>query len=104
MRDWKEHVWYCRKEDEPLATFNSYWQPGGADIRDHICTGVGTSVTRIKKADVDVSMTEENLLTIGFRKATQWAFMQAESTRRLGREMRGQIHIDITASSEVQPK
>ncbi len=40
----------------------------------------------------------------GSTKATQWAFMQEESADRLGQEMRGKIHMDITAAVKVQEK
>lgn len=103
--DWKEYVWYCKKKMTPPAKYDSYWQVGGADIiKGHICTGVQASVTRFKKEEIQSKMTEENVLEIGSEKATQWGFMQYSSVKRLGIQIRGKIHIDITAAAYAQEK
>ena len=102
-QNWKEYVWYCKKRMRPPPKYDLYWKAGGADlIKGHICTGFSASVTRIKKDEVQTKMSEENLLTIGSSKATQWVFMQDDSVERLGREIRGKIHIEITAAKEAQ--
>ena len=89
----------------PPEKFNSYWQAGGADlIKGHICTGVQSSITRIKKEEVQTKITEDNVLLIGSGKATQWASMQDDSIERLGAEIRGKIHIEITSAEQGQEK
>jgi hypothetical protein len=104
-RDWKEYFWYCRKKIRPPEKFNSYWQAGGADlIKGHICTGVHSSITRIKKEEVQTRITEDNVLLIRSGRATQWVFMQDDSIERLGAEIRGKIHIEITSAEQGQEK
>jgi hypothetical protein len=104
-KDWKEYVWYCRKKVEPPEKFNSYWQAGGADlIKGHIYTGVHSSITRIKKEEVQTKITEDNVLPISSGRATQWVFMQYDSIKRLGAEIRGKIHIEITSAEQGQEK
>lgn len=99
-RDWKEYVWYCKKRSVPPPKYDSYWKAGGADlVKGHICTGVSSSVTRIKKEELQAKMTEENLVMISSGKASQWAFMNEATAERLAMEIRGKIHIDITAAT-----
>lgn len=103
--NWKEYVWYCKKRMCPPAKYDSYWQAGGADlIKGHICTGVQGSVTRIKKEEVQSKLTEENVLKISSGNATQWVFMQRPSVEQLGIQIRGKIHINITAAAYTQEK
>lgn len=65
---------------EPPEKFNSYWQAGGADlIKGHIGTGVHSSITRIKKEEMQTKITEDNVLLISSGRATQWVFMQYDS-------------------------
>jgi hypothetical protein len=100
-KDWKEYVWYCRKKWRPPEKFNSYWQAGGADlIKGHICTGVHSLITRIKKEEVQTKVTEDNVLRTSSGRATQWVFMQDDSMKRLGAEIRGKIHIEITSAGQ----
>jgi hypothetical protein len=102
-RDWKEYVWYCRKKIDPPEKFNAYWQAGGTDlIKGHICTGVSASITRIKREEVQ-KITKDNVLLIN-SEATQWVFMQYNTTKRLGAEIRGKIHIEATSASQGQEK
>lgn len=100
-RDWKEYVWHCRKRAKPPPKYDSYWKAGGADlVKGHICTGVSNSVTQIKKEEVQAKMTEENLVRISSGEAaTQWVFMNRATAERLAMEIRGKIHIDITAAT-----
>ena len=95
-KNWKEYLWYCRKKAEPPEKFNSYWQAEGAElIKGHICSTFHSSITRI---------TEDNVLLIGSGRATQWVFMQYDSIKRLGAEIRGKIHIEITSAEQGQEK
>jgi hypothetical protein len=99
-RDWKEYVWYCRKKMRPPEKFNSYWQAGGVDlIKGHVCTGVHSSITRIKKEEVQTKITEDNVLLISSGGATQWAFTRYDIIERLGAEIHGKMsrsrHIGI---------
>jgi hypothetical protein len=104
-KDWKEYVWHCRKKIRPPEKFNSYWQAGGVDmIKAHICTGVHSSITRIKKEEVQTKITEDNVLRISYGRATQWVFMQDDSIERLGAEIRGKIHIEVTSAGQGQEK
>lgn len=92
--NWKEYVWHCKKWMRPPAKFDSY---SGADlIKGHICTGAGTSIARVRKEDIQSSMSEDNLVMISSGRATQWAIMQRSVNERMGIE--GKIHIDITAA------
>ena len=101
-RDWKEYVWYCKKKNVPPPKYDSYWKPGGADlIKGHICTGVSSSVTRIKEEELQEKMTEENLVMISSGKASQWVCMNEATAERLAMEIRGKIHIDITAAANT---
>jgi hypothetical protein len=101
--DWKFYVWHCKKRSRPPPKFDTFWQYGGADlIKGHICTGHETTITRIKKEDVQTKMSEDNVLMISSGKATQWVFMQEASVERLGLEIQGKIHIEITASAVAQ--
>ena len=89
----------------PPEKFNSYWQAGGADlIKDHICTGVHSSTTRTKEEEVQTKITEDNVLLISPGTATQWDFMQYDSIKRLGAEIRGKINIEITSAEQGQEK
>lgn len=98
-KDWKEYVWHCKKKLPPPAKYDLYCQ--GDLIKGHICTGVQSSVARIKKEEVQTRMTEENVLTTACGKATQWAFIRYDSAMRLGMEIRGKIHIEIIAAEQM---
>ena len=103
--NWKEYIWHCRNQMQPPPQYDTYWKSGGADIvKGHILSSASSQVTRIKKEQVQSSITEAFVTMNSSRKAIQWAFMQAESAERLGREIRGKIHIDITAAREGQEK
>lgn len=43
-------------------------------------------------------------MTIHSVNAMQWVLMQDDSVERLEREIRGKIHIDITAATQMQEK
>jgi hypothetical protein len=90
---------------KPPEKFNSYWQAGGADlIKGHIGTGVHSSITRIKKEEMQTKITEDNVLLISSGRATQWVFMQYDSIKRLDAEIRSKIHIEITSAEQGQEK
>ena len=58
-------------------------QAGGADlIKGHIGTGVHSSITRIKKEEMQTKITEDNVLLISSGRATQWVFMQYDSIKQ----------------------
>jgi hypothetical protein len=104
-KDWKEYVWYCRKKMKPPEKFNSYWQAGGVDlIKGHIYTGVHSSITRIKKEEVQRKITEDNVLPISSGRATQWVFTQYDIIDRLDAEIHGKIYIEITSAEQGQEK
>lgn len=102
-RDWKEFVWYCKKQRVPPEKFNRYWRnPGGVDlIKGHICTGVTTKIARIKQEDVQTTISDSNVLKLrdGRTKAKQWVFPQIDSVERLAMVVRGKMHIDVCAAS-----
>ncbi|MCJ1223709.1 hypothetical protein MMC12_000352 [Toensbergia leucococca] len=103
--NWKEYVWYCRGVKTLPAKFDSLWATGETDIiKGHICSYLSAQVTRIKQENVQTTMTEDFAMKIGSsgRKATQWAFMQRNSVERLREQIRGKIHIDITAATMAQ--
>lgn len=103
--NWKEYVWYCKKQKLPPAKFDSLCGQMGADvIRGPICTGVAARITRIDQSAVQQMITEDFLLRVpsSGAKATQWAFMKRRDAERLGQEIRGKVHIDITASRHAQ--
>lgn len=45
-------------------------------------------------------MNQDNILLIGDRKATQWVIMHRDVANRLGREIRGKMHIDVYKAEE----
>jgi hypothetical protein len=104
-KDWKEYVWYCRKKVKPPEKFNSYWQAGGAElIKGHIYSTFHSPITRIKKEEAQTKITEDDVLLISSGRATQWVFTQYDSIERLGAEIRGKIHIEITSAEQGQEK
>lgn len=89
----------------PPAKYDSYWQDGGADLmKGHICMCLQASVTRIKNEEVQTKMSEGNVLTTGSGKATQWGFMQRNSSECPQKEMSGKHQIEITAADPAQEK
>lgn len=104
--DWKEYVWYCRKKTSPPLKFNKYWLDRSLDLmKGHICQVASTPLTRIKKEEVQSKMNEGMLLYLANgAKATQWVFLSDGSVAQLGEEMRGKVHIDITAPATSQGK
>jgi hypothetical protein len=97
--DWKEYVWYCRKKasaGSPPAKFNKLWRQGQAQfVRGHICGRAPSVIPRIKKEEIQQRMTEDDVLRIGDRKATQAVFMDDQVVKRLATLVRGKIHIEI---------
>ncbi|KAJ9615242.1 hypothetical protein H2200_001316 [Cladophialophora chaetospira] len=106
-RDWKEYAWYCKKTKQPLSKFNHFWNdpPAGADLMEgHICTGVTTAISRMKVEEIQDRIDEDHVLQVGENetKAKQCVFLSAGAINRLGREMRGKLHIDIYAAIQSQ--
>lgn len=93
-------MWHSKKNLQPPAEYDLFWKPEGAElIKGQVCTGVGTSVTRLKRNEVQEKMSEESLVMVSAGKTTQWAFIQISTGLRLGHEIRGIIHIDVTAAT-----
>ncbi|KAI9832766.1 MAG: hypothetical protein M1819_003986 [Sarea resinae] len=97
--DWKEYVWYCRKGNsvgDPPAKFNKSWKAGQSQlVEGHICAREPTAIPRINKEELPEKITEGDVLNIDGRKATQWAFVDAEVVERLSNLVRGKIHIEM---------
>jgi hypothetical protein len=97
--DWKEYVWYCRKwgsAGDPPAKFDKFWKAGQAQlIEGHICMRAPAVIPRIKKEEIQQRMSEDDVMYVGGRKATQVVFMDTEVAARLGEVIRGKIHIEI---------
>jgi hypothetical protein len=99
--DWKEYVWRCKKEEDIPDKFNSMLE---ADvIEGHICTGVSTSIAGYKSHEVQTKINDSHCLRLaGGRRATQTVIMKLEAAKRLGVEIKGKMHIDITAAIQAQ--
>lgn len=59
---------------------------------------------RTKKRKVQTKITENSFLKISSDKITRCIFMQLPNVERLGTELRGKIHIHITAANYTQGK
>jgi hypothetical protein len=71
-------------------------------IEGYIYTGVPMAKFN-RKYEVPANVDESNCLRLeDGSKATQLAVMDREVAKRLGDEMRGKMHIDITAAIEAQ--
>lgn len=99
--DWKEFVWNCKKQQVPPSKLDKYWK-GIAVLKGHCCTGVASKTTRIRADDVQTAMTQDFRLVVGDTVAVQWVFLTTSDANRLGEQIRGKIHIDITASTTAQ--
>ena len=95
--DWKEYVWNCRKGMDPPERYHIYFSNEVDLMKGHICSSHSNQVTRIKKENVQDSLSGAHLMNES-QKATQWVFMNKETAERLGREIRGKTHIDVTAA------
>jgi hypothetical protein len=97
--DWKEYIWYCRKGTsvgDPPAKFDKLWKAGQAQlIEGHICIRAPSTIPRIKKEELQEKISEDDVMYIEGRKATQSAFMDEEVVKRLGIMVRGKIHIEV---------
>ena len=97
--DWKEYIWYCRKEGSaghPPAKFDHLWKGSQAQfVEGHICMRAPAVIPRIKKEEVQEMISKDDVLYIGDRKATQSVFMDAEVVEQLGMLVRGKVYIDI---------
>ncbi|OBT57614.1 hypothetical protein VE04_03651 [Pseudogymnoascus sp. 24MN13] len=80
--DWKEFVWYCRREKTPPEKFSRLDPENRAIglikglIKGHISTKIAQQVAHIRKEDVQSMINDDSALRI---------------------EIRGRIHIDVTA-------
>ncbi|OBT92187.1 hypothetical protein VE01_10029 [Pseudogymnoascus verrucosus] len=99
--DWKEFVWYCRREKTPPEKFSRLDPENRAIglIEGHISTNIAQQVAHIKKEDVQSMINDDSALRnpITGSMATQWVFTIPSTIDRLGIEIRGRIHIDVTA-------
>ncbi|OBT86046.1 hypothetical protein VE02_05525 [Pseudogymnoascus sp. 03VT05] len=102
--DWKEFVWYCRRKRRPPEKFN-YLDPENRAIgliKGHISTNMAQQVAHIRKADVQSTISDDFVLRnpITGSMGTQWVFTIPSIIDRLGVEIRGSIHIDVTAATK----
>jgi len=95
-RDWKEFVWLSRKNipDFPSKFSNL---TSAELIIGHISKSLDNMIRRIKQSDVQEKINEGHVMTITGGKSTQWAFTKEDAANRLGREIKGKIHIDVYA-------
>lgn len=68
-------------------------------IKGHISTKIAQQVAHIRKEDVQSMINDDSALRnpITGSMATQWVFTIPSIIDRLGIEIRGRIHIDVTA-------
>jgi hypothetical protein len=104
--DWKQFVWYCKCTEQPPDRYKHLWHPEeGVDlIIGHCSKGTQNIIAKIHKDQVQTNITEDNLVMSSDGKAIQYVFMKASSATRLALEMRGKVHIDITAPAIPQSK
>jgi len=94
--DWKEYIWYCKNGLTPPAKFDKFWKAGEAEVVEgHICGCPTQIIQRTKKEHVQQKITEDHLLVIGGKKATQWVLMHREMAERFGEIARGNVYIDV---------
>jgi hypothetical protein len=94
--DWKEYVWYCKKQIAPPAKFDRFWKAGEAEvIEGHICGCAMQIIQRTKKEQVQQKISEDHCLVIGGKKAVQWVLMHAETAERFGEIAKGNVYIDV---------
>lgn len=95
--DWKQFVWSCRNGDSVSspAKFDSYHPPQTQFIEGHICGRNPAIILKIKKEDVQQEMSENNLLYLGTRKATQSVFVDKPTVVEMAKLIRGKIFIDV---------
>jgi len=94
--DWKEYVWYCKKQIAPPAKFDRFWKAGEAEVVEgHICRCAMQIIQRTKKEQVQQNIHEDHCLVIGGKKAIQWVLMHAETAERFGEIAKGNVYIDV---------
>jgi hypothetical protein len=94
--DWKEYVWYCKKQIAPPAKFDRFWKAGEAEVVEgHICGCAMQIIQRTKKEQVQQKISEDHCLVIGGKKAVQWVLMHAETAERFGEIAKGNVYIDV---------
>lgn len=99
--DWKEFVWYCRRKKRPPEKFNCL-DSENRDIgliKGNISTKMAQQVAHIRKEDVRSMINDDFVLhnPITGSMGTHWVFTIPSIIDRLGIEIRGRIHIDVTA-------
>ncbi|OBT80416.1 hypothetical protein VF21_00868 [Pseudogymnoascus sp. 05NY08] len=102
--DWKKFVWYCRRKRRPPEKFD-YLGPENRAIgliKGHISTKMAQQVAHIRKEDVQSTINDDFVLRnpITGSMGTQWVFTIPSIIDRLGIEIRGRIHIDVTAATK----
>ncbi|KFZ06268.1 hypothetical protein V501_07548 [Pseudogymnoascus sp. VKM F-4519 (FW-2642)] len=99
--DWKEFVWYCRRKKRPPEKFNCLDPENRVVglIKGHISTKMAQQVAHIRKEDIQSIINDDFVLRnpITGSKGTQWVFTILSIIDRLGIEIRGRVHIDVTA-------
>ncbi|OBT61336.1 hypothetical protein VE03_09537 [Pseudogymnoascus sp. 23342-1-I1] len=102
--DWKELVWYSRRKQQPPEKFNDLDPENRVIglIKGHISTKIAQQAGRIKEEDVQSTINDGFVLSgpITGSMGTQWAFTTRRVIDRLGVEIRGRIHIDVTAAPQ----
>jgi hypothetical protein len=99
LADWKELVWTCRQEIKLPPKFD-YLRTVDL-IKGHICTGMTRTIARIAAADVQTRISRDQLIHCPStrRPAIQWMFWKPETLELLAGEIRGKMHIEITAAA-----
>ena len=118
----KDYVWHCRNTSGASMREKNKTLSGKQLIKGPICTSTVPSMWKTKDGFEKTSLGDCNLLYLAKRKtfreilargenllppgqrpkATQWAFIDQSADRsdlnRLGQEIRGKIHIEVTAA------
>jgi hypothetical protein len=98
--EWREFVWHCRNTKQPPSNYDSFCNtgPGCAEvIRGSICSAISRKVMKIKKHQIHELMTEQEVvMKCGTQNAVQVAFVQKDVANRLGEQIKGKIHIEVT--------
>ncbi|KAL8822870.1 MAG: hypothetical protein Q9191_006405 [Dirinaria sp. TL-2023a] len=73
--EWKEYVWYCRRQKVPPAKYDDLWKPGGVDlIKGHVCATASKHVARVASDAVQSWFNEGHVLhTADGQKSIQWS-------------------------------
>jgi hypothetical protein len=98
--DWKEYVWYCRKGGsvgEPPAKFDQLWKDGQAQlVAGHVCMHALAVIPRIKKKQLQKKISEDEVMYIKDRRATQSVYMDTGVVHLLRILARDKVCIDMS--------